>query len=72
MDGVGGADAVSACADKVGAHPAVVGEGRPGVPVPGDGLMAFRAFDGLLRGVVRPSRGLLVMRVLRSIRAGCG
>lgn len=44
MDGVDGTDAVSACADQVGAHPAVVGERSGGVPVPGDGLMPLRAF----------------------------
>jgi len=67
-----GADAVSACADQVGAHPAVIGERGDGVPVPGDGLMPLRAFECLLGGVIRRSRGLLVMRVLRSIRDGCG
>ena len=44
VDGVGGADAVSSCADQVGADPAVVGErGGGGVPVSGDGLVSFRA-----------------------------
>jgi hypothetical protein len=56
VDGVGGADAMPACADEVGAHPAVIAEGGMGVPVPGDGLVAFRAFDGLLRRVTS-SRG---------------
>ena len=41
MDGVGGADAMSAGAEEVGPDPAVVPEGGVGVPVPGDGLMAL-------------------------------
>ena len=57
MDGVGGADAVSACAEEVGPDPAVVAESGVGVPVPGDGLVPFRAFDRLLRGVIRPGDG---------------
>jgi hypothetical protein len=35
-------------------------------------LLGFQLADAALADVVRPSRGLLVMRVLRSIRAGCG
>jgi hypothetical protein len=37
-----------------------------------DLLLGFQRADAALADVVRPSRGLLVMRVLRSIRAGCG
>jgi hypothetical protein len=38
----------------------------------GDFLLGFQGADAALADVIRPSRGLLVMRVLRSIRAGCG
>jgi len=38
----------------------------------GDLLLGLEGADAALADVVRPSRGLLVMRVPRSIRAGCG
>ena len=53
MDGVDGT-VVAAGADEVGADAAVPGEGGQGVPVAGDDLVSFRAFEGLLRGVVSP------------------
>jgi hypothetical protein len=34
-------------------------------------LLGFQRADAALADVIRPSRGLLVMRVPRSIRAGC-
>ena len=37
----------------------------------GDFLLCFQGADAALRDIVRPSRGLLVMRVPRNIRAGC-
>ncbi len=52
MDGVDGADAVVAGADEVGAAAAVLGECGESVPVAGDGLMSFGAFESLLAGVV--------------------
>ena len=57
MDGVDGADAVVVGADEVGADAAVVGECGEGVPVAGDGLMSFGAFEGLFTGVVGPGHG---------------
>jgi hypothetical protein len=57
VDGVDGADAVVAGADQVGAAAAVVGESDQRVPVAGDGLMSFGAFEGLLTGVVGPGHG---------------
>jgi hypothetical protein len=57
MDGVDGADVVVAGADQVGADAAVVGEGGQRGPVAGDGLMSFRAFEGLLTGIVGPGYG---------------
>ena len=57
---------------EVAAGAAPPGEGSLVVPVSGDGLVPLGGLGALLGDVVRPSRGLLVMRVLRSIRAGCG
>jgi hypothetical protein len=57
VDGVDGANAVAVGAEEVGADAAVSGEGGEGVPVAGDGLMSFGAFEGLLRGVVCPGYG---------------
>ncbi|MDQ3763769.1 MAG: hypothetical protein M3460_19785 [Actinomycetota bacterium] len=48
MDGVDGADAVSAGAGEVGADAQVVAEGIGGAPVPGDGLVPFWAAKCLL------------------------
>ena len=53
VDGVDGADVVAAGADQVGTDTAVCREGAQGVPVAGDGLVSFRALEGLLGGVVR-------------------
>ena len=53
MDGVDGT-VVAAGADEVGADAAVPGEGGQGVPVAGDDLVSFRAFECLLAGVVGP------------------
>ena len=50
VDSVDGADAVAACADQVGTHPAVAGKRGAGVPVSRDGLVSFRALECLLRG----------------------
>ena len=57
MDGVDGADAVVTGADQVGVAVAVVGGCGEGVPVAGDGLMSFGAFEGLFTGVVCPGHG---------------
>ena len=57
MDGVDGADVVAAGVDQVGTDTAVRREGAQRVPVAGDGLMSFRALEGLLGGVVRPGHG---------------
>ncbi len=48
VDGVDGADAVSAGAGEVGADAQVVAEGIGGAPVPGDGLVPFWAAKCLL------------------------
>jgi hypothetical protein len=55
MDGVDGADVVVAGADQVGADAAVVGEGGQRGPVAGDGLMSFRAFEGLAQAPRPPT-----------------
>ena len=52
MDGVDGAEAVVGGAGEVGADPAVSGEGVESVPVAGDFLVEFWAFEGLFGGVV--------------------
>ncbi len=57
MDGVDGANAVVAGADQIGAAAAVGGEGGQCVPVAGDDLMSFGAFEGLLGCVVGPGHG---------------
>src|SRR5947209_14282122 len=57
VDGVDRGDVVAAGADEVGADAAVSGEGGQRVPVAGDGLVSFGAFEGLLGGVVRPGHG---------------
>jgi hypothetical protein len=55
VDGAGGADAVAARADQVGAEPAVTGEcAGGGVPVSGVGLMSFRTLECLLLGIICP------------------
>jgi hypothetical protein len=71
VDGVDGLDAVVAAGRQVGADAAVAGEGCQGMPVARDRLMAFRSFDRLLTGVVRSSRELLVMRVVKNILPWC-
>ena len=50
-------NAVTAGAEEVGADAAVSGEGGQRVPVAGDGLMSFGAFESLLAGVVCPGHG---------------
>jgi hypothetical protein len=57
VDGVDGAGAVVTGADEVGAAAAVFGECGESVPVAGDRLMSFGAFEGLFGGVVRPGHG---------------
>jgi len=50
-----------------------LGESFEGPPAaPGAALLDLDRPDRALGLVIRPSRGLLVMRVPRSIRAGCG
>jgi hypothetical protein len=49
---------VVAGADQVGAAAAVLGEYGESVPVAGDGLMSFGAFEGLLGDVVCPGHGV--------------
>ena len=58
VDGVDGADAVTAGAGEVGADAQVVAEGVGGAPVPGDGLVRFG-----LRGAC--SDALLVQGILK-------
>ena len=57
MDGVDGAVSVVAGAGEVGAHGAEPAQGDRGVPVAGDFLVQFWAFQRLLRRVVRPGHG---------------
>ena len=57
MDGVDGAVSVVAGAGEVGAHGAEPAQGGRGVPVAGDFLVQFWAFQRLLRRVVRPGHG---------------
>jgi hypothetical protein len=63
VDGVDRGDVVAAGADEVGADAAVSGEGGQRVPVAGDGLVSFGAFEGLLGGVVRPGHGEVRVKV---------
>ena len=57
VDGVDGAVSVVAGAGEVGAHGAEPAQGGRGVPVAGDFLVQFGAFQRLLRRVVRPGHG---------------
>src|ERR687893_1838800 len=54
VDGVDGADAVTAGAGEVGADAQVVAEGVGGVPVPGDGLVPLWASKCLLGRIIGP------------------
>jgi hypothetical protein len=57
---------------EVAANPAPAGKGGEGVPVAGDGLVPLGGLGPALGDVVRSRSRLRVMRVLRSIWAGCG
>ena len=57
MDGVEGAQAVVLGGVEVAADAAPAGEGALGVPVSGDGLVPFGAFDGPLGAVAGPLDG---------------
>jgi hypothetical protein len=56
-DGVDGGDAAGGGGVQVGAVAAPAGEGRLGVPVPGDGLVPLGGLGALLADVVRPLDG---------------
>ncbi len=71
-DGVEGCDAVGGGGVEVAADPAPAGEGVLGVPVSGDGLVAFDGFCAALTDVVQAGRQLRRARVIRRPRAGCG
>jgi hypothetical protein len=57
---------------EVAADPAPSREGGQGMPVPGYGLVALGGLGAALADIVRSRSRLRVMRVLRSIWAGCG
>ena len=57
MDGVGGADAMPACADEVGAHPAVIAEGGVVCQYPETAWWRFGPLTACSDALLRPGDG---------------